>query len=96
MTAGDTGVELAVSAGGYDLTGATCTLLAAPQSPQVGTGIRLTPCVVSDDGLSATYTTTGSDFTISGDWVVALEAVPAAGGLFTGDPDNFYVFPRIA
>lgn len=98
MTAGDKGVVLVVSAGGYDLTGATCTLLAQPKSPADGVGIRLTPMVVADDGLTAAYTTIGTDFTVGGDWEVAIEAVPEAApsDLFTGEPDNFYIFNRIA
>lgn len=96
MTAGDIGVVLQCNAGGYVLTGATCTLIAAPKSPQKGGTIRLTPLVVSDDGLSADYTTTGDDFTAGGEWSFQLEAIPSGGGdKFTSPEVPFWIFPHL-
>ena len=60
------GLVISVSSGGYVMTGYTATLLLQPQVSQgVGPTVLL-PLVVSGDGLSGTYTTTGTEFTTAG------------------------------
>lgn len=95
MTAGDKGVTLECSAGGYVMTGATCTLIAAPKSPQKGGTLRLSPLTVSDDGLTADYITTGTDFTTGGEWELQLEVVPSGSELFTSPQEPFFVYPHL-
>lgn len=96
MTAGDEGVVLRIDAAGYVMTGAVCTLIAAPKSPARGSTIRLTPLVVSDDGLTAEYTTTGTDFTIGGEWSLQLEVLPSSSSdKFTSPEVPFWIFPHL-
>lgn len=60
------GLVISVSSGGYNMTGYTATLLLQPQeNTGVGPTVPLT-LVVSGDGLSGTYTTTGMEFSTSG------------------------------
>lgn len=94
MTAGDEGVVFTLSAGGYDLTGATCTFIAAPVQ-QGAQALRLTPCVVQPDGMTAEYISTGTDFTVGGPWTGQLEVVPGVGAKFTSPQAGFYVNPHL-
>lgn len=97
MTVGDKGVVIVVDAGGYDMTGATATLLAAPgENPDaIGTGIRLAPMTIAPDGLTASYPTTGVDLQESGPWQIQLEVQTAAGQVFTSAPGSIYVNPLL-
>lgn len=97
MTAADKGTAIVVDAGGYILTGGTATLLAAPgQNPNtIGAGIRLSPMVISSDGLTAVYTTTGTDFLEGGPWMLQLNLSTAAGEVFSSAPAPIYVNPLL-
>lgn len=97
LTAGDVGITIVIDAGGYDLTGATCTLLAAPGSTPscLGAAERLTPLTITDDGFYATYMTTGADFTTGGPWQLQLEVATSSGDVFTSPPAAFYVNPLL-
>jgi hypothetical protein len=93
VTAGDIGVTFTLSAGGYNMTGAVVTFIAAPVQPGA-TPLRLTPCVVQPGGLTAVYTSTGADFTVGGPWNGQLEVV-VGGAKFTSPQDGFYVNPHL-
>ena len=103
MTAGDKGVQIIVNAGGYDLTGSTCALLVAPNPagaafptvPPPGVAVTLTPMTVAPNGLTATYTTTGTDFPSGGEWSAQLEVTTSGGESFTSPPGSFYIYPRL-
>ena len=96
MTAGDQGVQLVCDSNGYNMTGATVTLIAAPRSPQKGASVRLSPLTVADDGLTADYITTGTDFTVGGQWFLQLEVVPSVSGeKFTSPEVPFWVYPHL-
>jgi hypothetical protein len=81
MTAGARGVSIVIDAGGWNMTGATCSLIAAPGdwlqadvSPPAN-AIVLTPVTVQPWGLTAVYTTTGMDFLTGGPWTFWLKVV---------------------
>lgn len=97
MTAGDKGVAIVVSAGGEDLTGKTCTLLAGPGYPfQNSPAVVLSPMTVSVGGLSAVYMTTPTDFPSGGNWnlrLVVANAPSAPTQVFTSPPGVLYVYP---
>jgi hypothetical protein len=93
VTAGDVGVAIVCNAGGFNLTGATCALLAAPGRLAQGEPIRFSPMTVSDNGSIATYTTTGTDFTAPGPWQFQLEVATNTGQVFTSPPVAVYIFP---
>jgi hypothetical protein len=97
MTSGDVGPILLIDAGGYSLTGSTCTLLAAPGrwKKLLGRGTTFSPVVVSEDGLSGAYTQNGNDFTTSGLWTVELQVQTQDGQTITSPPGYLYIFPRI-
>ena len=83
MTAGSKGIAIVIDAGGYNMTGATCSLIAAPGdwlqadvSPP-SNAIVLTPVTVQPWGLTAVYTTTGTDFLTGGPWSFWLRVVTA-------------------
>lgn len=97
MTQGDKGVVIVIDAGGFDMTGSTATLLAAPgDNPNaIGAGIRLTPLTIASDGLTAAYTTTGTDLQESGPWQVQLEVATGAGQVFTSAPGSIFVNPLL-
>lgn len=91
MTAGDVGVQIVCNAGGYNLTGATCTLLAAPGPPErPGTAETFGPMTVSGDGSTATYTTTGTDFVSGGNWNLQLRVV-VGNNTFTSPAGTLFV-----
>jgi hypothetical protein len=95
MTSGDVGISIVVNAGGYVLTGATCTLLAAPGPPAAASQVQtFGPMTVSEDGLSATYVTTGRDFASGGMWSVHLQGVNGAVD-FTSPAGQLFVSPRL-
>lgn len=95
MTLGDKGLAIIINAGGFNMTGATAKLLAAPGSnPNViGNGLVLTPLSISVDGLTATYMTTGTDFAESGPWQVQLQ-ITLGGTVLTSAPAEIFVNPR--
>lgn len=97
MTTGDKGVAIVIDAGGFDLSGCTATLLAAPGSDpnNLGAAQRLTPVAIAADGLTAVYTTTGADFLTGGPWQLQLEVTTSAGGVFTSQPSAVYVYPLL-
>lgn len=97
MTVGDKGVAIVVDAGGFNMSGATATLLAAPGTnpATVGTALRLTPVVIASDGLTATYTTTGADFLEGGPWQLQLEVATVAGQDLASRPGQIYVYPLL-
>lgn len=97
LTAGDRGAVIVIDAGGYNLTGSTCTLLAAPgRFNTMGNSVPLTPVIVTAGGLTATYTQTGNDFTEGGPWMLQLQIITPDGSLFKSPPRPIYVFPRLS
>lgn len=66
---------------------------AQPDRPQ---GVSIPPgaAVVSSDGLTLTYTTTGGDFLESGPWLVQGE-VQDINGSFSTQPGSIYIFERV-
>lgn len=97
MTSGDKGVAIVIDAGGFNMLGATATLLAAPGSRPnaIGAAIRLTPLAIASDGLTATYTTTGMDFLEGGPWQVQLEVATSVGQVLSSAPSQIYVNPLL-
>jgi hypothetical protein len=96
LTSGDVGPRLVIDAGGYSLLGSICTLLAAPGKLNLrGPALSLTPVVVASDGLTASYTQTGSDFTQGGLWEFMLRIKTADGQTLNSRKRKLYVFPRI-
>ena len=91
MTAGDVGVAMVLSSGGFNMTGGSAVLIAAPGRVYPGPPLRLTPLVISSDGLFATYTTTGTDFLVGGWWQVQLEVTTASGQVQTSPPTLIYL-----
>ncbi len=96
MTAGDKGVTIVIDAGGYAMSG-TATLIAAPgaAATTLGAAERLGPCVIAPNGLTAVYTTNGSDFLIGGPWQLQIEVSTPAGQVFTSGPAPIYVYPLL-
>lgn len=96
MTVGDKGVAITLDAGGFSLAGSTCALLAAPGLFQpLGAPMELTPLTLSANALMATYTTTGTDFTASGEWSLQLQVKTASGQIYTSAPVSLYVNPLL-
>lgn len=97
MTAGDVGVALVIDAGGFNLTGSTCTLIAAPGNQlrpnpyPPASAITLGPCVNQPTGLTTVYTSTGKDFLTGGPWTFWLKVVTAGGQTFISAPAVRYV-----
>lgn len=98
MTVGDKGVVISVDMGGFNATGCTAVLLAAPgASPDVlGQAARFTPVTILDGGLTAVYETNGTDFLASGPWQVEVEVTTADGRVFTSAPGSIFVNPLIS
>ena len=97
MTVDDVGVSIVIDMGGYVApAGSTATLLAAPGWMTTGPGVRLEPLVISTDGLTATYVTTGTDFTVRGEWTLQVQVKTSAGDVYTSKPMPFYIGPLIA
>ncbi len=96
MTSGDKGVTIVVDAGGYAMSG-IATLIAAPgaSATTIGAAERLGPCVIAPDGLTAVYTTSGSDFLIGGPWQLQLEVSTSVGQVFTSQPAPIYIYPLL-
>lgn len=97
LTVGDVGIALVIDAGGFNLSGCTCTLLAAPGSTPntLGAPTRLSPVPIAADGFHAVYTTTGEDFLTGGPWQLQLEVVTPAGDVFTSPPGSIYINPLL-
>jgi len=91
VTAGDRGTAIICNAGGFDMTSATATLIGTPNPP--GEPITLGPTTISEDGLLATYTSTGADITAGGPWEFRLRVVTNTGEVFTSAPARVYIFP---
>ena len=95
MTAGDIGTTIICNAGGYDLTGATATIIATPgpfNAP--GEPLTLSPTTISEDGQNAIYTTTATGtLTAGGPWEFRLRVVTNTGEVFTSAPARVYIFP---
>lgn len=67
------GIQIVVSSGGYNMSGLTAKLLMQPQlSTGPGTTVSL-PLVVASDGMSASYVTTGSEFTVAAFYTAQLK-----------------------
>ncbi len=96
MTVGDKGTAIVIDAGGFVLTGSTATLIAAPGSIDTGGALRLTPLAISADGLTAAYTTTGTDFLQGGSWQFQLEVQTAANQVFSSAPAPVYIYPLLS
>lgn len=94
MTAGDIGVQIVISAGGFNMTGATLSLLAAPGKTMPTSPITLTGLTIAPDGLTATYTTSGTDFTTGGSWQLQLRVVDGTA-LFTSQIGTIFVSPLL-
>lgn len=96
MTAGDKGVQIVCNAGGYSMMGATASLLAAPGKPgKTGQPLTLGPLAVSQDGLSATYVTTGTDFLQGGPWQLQLVVQPLGGQAYTSPRVELWLNPLL-
>ena len=91
MTAGDIGATIICNAGGFSMLGGTATLIGTPNPP--GEPITLGPTTISEDGLLATYTSTGADITAGGPWEFRLRVVTNTGEVFTSAPARVYIFP---
>ncbi len=91
LVLGDVGKPLIVNAGGLNMTGATVMLLISQDGPPKTLG----PLVISSDGLFATYTTTGADFTSSGLWNVQLQFVNPPANPWLSPPGTIFVFPHL-
>jgi len=89
------GRALLLNAGGFDMTGCTVTILAAPgNSLDLGVPLRLTPVGIFEDGLLAVYREIADEFAIGGEWTLQLEVATTAGDLFTSPPELVY-FPPV-
>jgi len=96
MTAGDAGVQIVVNAGGYNLTGSTCRLFIAPgYSDSATAAVPVSPMTVSSDGSTATYTTTGTDFTVGGEWSLQLEVRNGQAKPYTSAAGTIFVYPHL-
>jgi hypothetical protein len=96
VTAGDRGAVLQINAGGYNLLGSTCALLAAPGRANTrARALTLTPVVVAEDGMTASYTQTGTDFTEGGFWQLQLQIQTPDGQQLTSPQGRLYIFPRL-
>jgi hypothetical protein len=96
MTSGDIGATIAIDTGGYNIIGATCTLIAAPgKLPAIGQGTRLSPITASASGLIGYYRSTGREFTQGGLWQMQLEVLGADGSKYLSPPRKIYIFPRL-
>ena len=89
------GVGVEISAGGFNMTGGTVTLLAAPGTLQPGSALSLTPLAISGDGLTVTYITTGTEFIQSGPWQVQLQVAMSSSEVYLSPPGDLYVYPRL-
>jgi hypothetical protein len=94
MCAGDKDVAIVMNSMGFDMTGYTATLFAAPGEIVLGNALTLTPVTISDNGLTATYTTTGTDFEQAGPWQLQLQ-VALGDALYTSPPTPLYIFPKL-
>jgi hypothetical protein len=99
VTAGDKGVTIAVDVSelGYVIPdGATCTLLAAPGYPFDGSvAAVLQPVTAAQNGLSAAYRTTGTDFPSGGNWNVQLQVTQSDSDVFTSPAGEFFINQRL-
>jgi len=97
VTAGDRGAVIQINAGGYNLLGSTCALLAAPGRANTrARALTLTPVVVSEDGMTASYTQTGVDFLEGGFWQLQLQIETPDGQILTSPQSKLYIFPRLS
>ena len=97
MTVGDIGVAIVVDSGGFNMTGSTAKLLAAPGSEPnpVGGAIPLAPLTIAPNGLTGTYMTTGKDFQEGGPWQLQLQVATPDGQIFTSPWGAIYVNPLL-
>lgn len=95
LVAGDVGKPITINAGGYSLANATCTLWISPGDLGRSPAVQLSPLTVSEDGLSATYITTGTDFPSGGRWNVQLEVINPPADPWKSPPGWFYVAPSL-
>ena len=93
MTVGDSKVIIMASSGGFVMSGGTATILAAPGQTNVGGALTL-DATITPDGLFASYTTTGTDFTTPGFWQLQLRWT-YNGMVFSSPPEQIYVFPLL-
>jgi len=106
LVAGDVGFGVVCSSGGFDMTGSTVTLLAAPGKPgKTGRVISLTPISISNGGrIGPTtypivvggygiYVTTGTDFEQGGAWQLSLQVITPEAQTYTSPPTEIFVFP---
>ncbi|MGH7716806.1 MAG: hypothetical protein ACREML_12510 [Vulcanimicrobiaceae bacterium] len=88
-------MNLVISAGGYNLSGLSCVLLAAPgnqTAPQTNAENALSlPLTVASGGLTALYS--GTDFATAGAWTLWLKVLPLTGQPIFSAPVLVYVFP---
>ena len=94
LTAGNIGEPVVVESGGYFMQGGTAALLVAP-AHHLGPPLKLTPMTISEDGLSATYVTTGKDFTEGGPWKFQLELLTAQSQTLTSPEGDVFIFHRL-
>jgi len=92
LVLGDVGKPLVISAGGLNLMGATVSLLI---SQGAASSVTLGPLAISSDGIFATYTTTGTEFTSSGLWNLQLQVVNPPANPWFSPPGTIFVFPHL-
>jgi hypothetical protein len=78
MTAGEVGVNFNVVAGGYDLTGATCTLIIKGSGAAVSV-----PATVLADNRTAQRVTVATDFPSAGAYQLQLKVVVGGKTLYS-------------
>lgn len=88
---------IVIDAGGYNMTGSTVSLLAAPgRYNTMGNALALSPVTVAEGGLLGLYEQTGNDFLEGGPWLLQLRIMTTDGQVLTSPPRKIYVFPRLS
>ncbi len=93
MTSGDIGTIILVSSGGFVMTGGVATLLVQLQTTPAPTHTSYT-MTIQPGGLTATYSTVGTEFPIGGVYNLALQVV-IGGTKFTSQMVTQHVNPLI-
>lgn len=92
MTAGDADVLITVTSGGFIMTGGTVSLVVKkPNSAEASASYGMS---VQPGGLSATYTTTGTEFPVGGIYQVQLQYLNA-GAKYASKVQTIVVVPQL-